>query len=522
MATDSTVLGAQSPAVNYVRVEVSDLKPRWDLVKDCCAGSAEIKKQGRKYLPQPNESDKSEANTIRYLQYLERAIFYNVTGKTAVGLVGQVFATEPTAEIPPELDVFKQDADGGGVSLEQMARNALMDVLKYGRLGCLVDYPPTDAPASKADIATGKIRPFLTLWKPWDIINWRTVTIGGQKLLSLVVISEQFVGDDDGFNAQLELQFRVLRLTADQIYTVEIWQITDDKAAGYQITQTYVPLNADGLPWRFIPFTFIGAQNNDPTPDLPPLYDMAILNIGHYRNSADFEETVYMVGQPTPWASGLSEEWVKDVMKGSMALGSRAVIPLPVGGACGMLEVQPNSLARDAMQDKQAQMLALGAKLLDPGTVQQTATEAIIDDSAATSVLASCACNVSKAFSAALLWAYTFATATDADPESIEYCLNTDFGAQATSFNDRAQAVAEWQANAISTSELRAYLAAAGIATLDLEDYQAEIDAAGPSLGTPIQQQQLDAQATAAAAKAAALKKGQPQPNDKPPAPAGS
>jgi len=47
-----------------------------------------------------------------------------------------------------------------------------------------------------------------------------------------------------------------------------------------------------------VPFTFIGATNNDCTPDLPPLYDMAVL----YRNSADYEEA----DAPAPASDALS------------------------------------------------------------------------------------------------------------------------------------------------------------------------------------------------------------------------
>ncbi len=92
----------------------------------------------------------------------------------------------------------------------------------------------------------------------------------------------------------------------------------------------------NGTNWDRIPFSPIGSENNDPMPDKPPMEDLAHLNIGHYRNSADYEEACFIAGQPTPWASGLTEDWVKDVMKGTMYLGSRGIIPLPVNGACGL------------------------------------------------------------------------------------------------------------------------------------------------------------------------------------------
>ena len=50
-------------------------------------------------------------------------------------------------------------------------------------------------------------------------------------------------------------------------------------------------------PWRVIPFQFLGSENNDTSIDDSPLYDMAEVNIGHYRNSADYEEAAYRSGE---------------------------------------------------------------------------------------------------------------------------------------------------------------------------------------------------------------------------------
>lgn len=490
---------ALSPQVDFVRDEITALKPRYDLVRDCVAGQEKIKERKTVYLPQPNAEDESEENQTRYKQYVERAVFYGVTGRTLNGLVGQIFQKDPVAVIPPRLELMREDADGGGVSLDQQAKKALSQVLQFGRCGVLVDYPRTNAPATVADVEAGKIRPNIIVWNPWDVINWRVATIGGQKLLTLVVISERWVTDDDGFNAETDDQFRVLRLK-DGVYVVEIWRESEDKTVGFEIVEAFVPTDAAGQPWKFIPFGFIGAENNDPTPDLPPLYDLATLNVAHYRNSADYEEASYMLGQPTPYVAGLTKDWVDEVFKGRLALGSRAVIPLPVGGTAGLLQVQPNTMPAEAMRHKEEQMKALGAKLIEPGSSQKTATEAGFDEASETSILSTAAKNVSTAFTNALKWSGLF---IGADGE-ISYELNTDFERALATAQDRAQLVAEWQANAISWTELRDGLKSAGAAFQEDEEAKAEIDAAGPDLGSPVKAAEAEAAAQAAAAKAKA------------------
>jgi len=493
---------AKPAQVDYVRRELVSLQPRYDLVRDCVAGQLKIKDAGTKYLPQPNETDLSAQNQTRYKQYKERAVFYNVTGRTLSGMLGTVFQRTPEIQFAEDLDVLKHDADGGGVGLDQQAKKALSFVLQFGRAGLLVDYPQTAAPATKADLQAGRIRPTITLWQPWDIINWRSSTVNGRRLLTLVVISEQWVIDDDGFATEEVRQYRVLRLV-DGVYTVSICIEKEDKT-GWD-TSDFTPTNAEGKPWDFIPFTFIGAENNDPTPDLPPLYDLATLNIAHYRNSADYEEAVYMLGQPTPVLAGLTKDWVDDVLKGTIALGSRSAVMLPPGGTATLLQVAPNTMPKEAMEHKEKQMVALGAKLVEQRDVRQTATEASQNEASETSVLATSANNVSAAYVDALKWASAF---IGADTEGLVYKLSTEFEKRLATAQDRAQLVAEWQANAISTTEMRGQLTKIGVATQDLEEYQAEIDTAGPDMGLPVKAAEMAAQAAADAAKAKVAAKG--------------
>lgn len=502
---------AKVAQVGYVRKEIVDLKPRYDIVRDCVAGQEKIKAAGKIYLPIPNEADASEANKLRYTQYKERAVFYGVTGRTLQGMVGTVFQKTPELEIPDTLDILKEDADGGGVGLNQQAKKALSYVLQFGRAGLLVDYPPQAAPATLAQLKAGDVRPNITLWQPWDVINWRVSTVGGKKVLSLVVISEQWVSDDDGFSAEEKAQYRVLKMMGG-VYRVELWRESED-GKQFDMVEEFSPLDGSGKPWPFIPFTFIGSENNDENPDLPPLYDLAALNIAHYRNSADYEEACYMLGQPTPWASGLSKDWVDDVMKGTIALGSRGLIPLPPGGQVGILQVQPNTMPKEAMEHKEKQMVALGAKLVEQRDVRQTATEASQNEASETSVLATSANNVSSAYVDALKWANAF-VATSAF--EVVYKLNTEFEKRLATAQDRAQLVAEWQANAITTTEMRAALTKVGVATLDLPAFQAEIDSAGPDLGMPVNAADVAAkEAAAEAARKAAANPPAPTPAKK-------
>lgn len=456
--------------VNYNRKELKEAKKRYDVIRDCLAGEIAVKARGSVYLPIPNATDVSEENTQRYAAYKTRATFYNVTKRTLDGLCGQIFVREPVVEVPERMKVVVGDADGGGVNLTQLAKEAVQYALGYGRAGLFVDYPETTEPATLAQLEAGDIRPTLTLYEPWNILNWRTVVRGARELLSLVVLAETYIESDDGFEAVEKKQWRVLRLI-NNTYVVEIWR--QESTGNLRPFSSAIPVDASGSPLSEIPFTFIGARNNDNTVDEAPMYDIAALNIAHYRNSADYEESAFMVGQPTPVFSGLTEDWVKNVLKNKVLLGARGAISLPVGGAATLLQANPNTMPFEAMQHKEKQMVALGARLVEQKSVVRTASEANIDQATESSVLASTAKNVSSALSWGLVWAARF---FGVDSSTIKFELNTDFDIATMSPEDRRQLIEEWQTGAISWQELRTNLRKSGIATMDDKEARSRID----------------------------------------------
>lgn len=446
--------------VNYVRKELKEALKRYVIIRDCLKGEQQIKSKTTVYLPVPSSEEDSNVSSPRYAAYLLRAVFYNVTKRTLNGLCGQIFSRNPVIEVPDEMQLVVDNADGSGVDLTQLAKAAAEHVLGCGRAGLFVDYPTTDGDITKADLARGDIRPTLTLYAPEKIINWRTTTRGALTLLSLVVLEETYIAEDDGFEAVERKQWRVLRLTGD-VYTVQVYKL--ESSGSHKSGGVVVPTDSSGNAFNEIPFSFIGALNNDSVVDEPPMYDIASLNIAHYRNSADYEESTFMVGQPTPVFTGLTEDWVTNVLKGKVMLGARGAVSLPTGGDAKLLQAESNTMPYEAMQHKEKQMVALGAKVVEQRAVVRTATEAGFDESTETSVLASTAKNISAAFTWGLQKAAKFQGVTDA---KISFALNTDFDLAAMSPEARRQLLAEWQAGLLAWEEARGSLRKSGIATL--------------------------------------------------------
>ena len=351
-------------------------------------------------------------------------------------------------------------------------------MLSFGHCGLLADFPTIEEGrvVTLADIEELRIRPRILFIPPEQIINWRVSVVGGETLLSLVVIEERAIIKDDGFEFETENRWREIRLQqaneegTEFGVTVTLWRKKenptgeDDK---FEMLEGYPVLLSDynGNPIDRIPFEFVGSTNNEPHIDKAPLLDLANLNVAHYRNSADYEEGVFMTGQDQLVLSGLSQEWVDKNFKGGVKLGSRAAIPLPKDADAKLLHADPNSIAAEAMKHKEEQMKALGAKLIEPKATKGTATEALIEESSESSVLSSATKNVSAAYRKALFHASRFIG--EVNPEDIDFELNSDFAAAMASPAERAQIVAEWQSGLITFNEAREQLRKAGIAYED-------------------------------------------------------
>lgn len=449
---------AQHP--DYVRYS-----PKWTLISDVLQGESQVKSKGIKYLPLEN-MERQENTTLfdkRYESYLQRAVFYNATARTLAGFVGQVFDKPPKQEFPEDLKYLQEDPCGSGVTLEQLAKLTLAGTVSQGRAGLWTDFPDTGGKYSQADVQAGLVRPTVTFYPTLDIINWRTTKRKAKTILSLVVLRERVEVDDevDYFVSRYEYRYRVLRLVGD-VYTVEVY----DPWVAQAEPKRYTPTDKNGRTFDEIPFVFVGIGRNDYEVDEPPMYDMASLNIAHYRNSADYEEACFMVGQPTVWYAGLDKGWVDNILKGEFRLGSRGGLPLPPGGAAGLLQVQSNTMTKEAMDQKEAQMVALGARIVRDPSVAKTATEINSDKVTEVSTLASGARNVS----AALRKAFEYAQKFVGDSSEIKFELSTDFDMVRMTSQELLAIVTTWQAGLLASEDAYDVLTRAGYATLAFQE----------------------------------------------------
>lgn len=418
----------------------------WQLVRDCCAGERAVKSMTTMYLPDPygnmivypqNTTVLRQALTPAYARYLQRAVFYNATSKTKDALVGAIFSKEPQVTVPQKWDWFNNDIDGMGTDFETHSKMTCDEACQTGTCGLLVDFPQYDYPLTLANISDQEIHPLVTFYSAESITNWKETVINDRKVLSWVCLKEAYDPEDQDesdvlYNNQ-KYQYRELSLQFNQddyneapltgqisgIYTVTIYR-------DGEIYSQIQPTKWDGSYFNYIPFIPVGAVYNNIKPQKGPLYDIATMNLSHYRTSADLEELMFKIGQPTVCLSGISqseEERLKE--NGGIQIGANTVLILPEGGSATILQVSPTTLLSEQLERKEIQMQMIGARL-----VQQSAGEAAetvrMRQSGEASILATISRNMSLAYEKAALYCSDFMP-PEPDISEISIKFNNDF-----------------------------------------------------------------------------------------------
>ena len=424
---------------------------QWARIRDALDGQDEIKENGEAYLLKPSGMNNSE-----YLAYRERAQFYPIAERTLRGMSGLVFRHAARFELPPVLEPLRNDATADGQSLEVLSEDVVNEVLSIGRFGMLLDYPETTTSSNTL--------PYIATYTAENITDWRVHLIQGRRILTRVVLRDDFDESDEDVNSAAEQRLELL-LDKNLNYIVRRWTLSGIPGPGQQeaawtMKSESTPM-VNGAPLKRIPFVFINPYNLKPEVEKPPFLDLVDINVGHYRNSADYEHALYLTAQPTPWVAGGINENNKPT-----AIGSGAIWLLPEGSSVGMLEFQGAGIAaqRQAMLDKEDRMAALGARMIHDGRNRNESSDTArmrgrSEMSLLTNVVNMVEAGIYKILRMAAEWA-------GASPDDVKVILNRDWVETKLNAQSLTALVGAWQAGAISHQTLYENLQSGEIAPI--------------------------------------------------------
>ena len=392
--------------VNDTHPAYTDALVPWEKTRDAATGNAENKPN--KYLA----TDFTDSEPERFEAYANRAYFMGVTGRTQKAMIGMVFRKPASYEVNTKLEPLLEDFDGSGNNIEQVAKQVLSGRLETNRHLLLVDYPSAPEGIDAETERKLQLRPTVAQYNAESLINWRFEGVQGKRKLVLAVLVESENQSEDEFGHDYKAIYRVLRLR-EGVYTQQVY---DDKLK--PVTEEYSPRMAGGAMFDHIPLHGVREIEE------PPLYSVAKVNLAHYRNIADLEDSAYTVGQPMTHVNigETSAEVWKDQNPEGVKFGSRKGI-ITQKGSIELVQASENNLVRQAKLDKENEMIMLGAQLITRGGQAETAEASRIQAGAEASVLDGLVTDLSEDLEAAI---NDMALFVGVEPNA-EYKLNTDY-----------------------------------------------------------------------------------------------
>lgn len=379
--------------INTRHAEYDKWFPIWESTRDGIEGQEQVKRKGERYLPKLGGQTEQA-----YRAYKHRAQYVNFSSRTMIAALGQLFRKDPVTNL---IDEYYENIDLAGTSFYHFSRELAREIMTVNRVGVMVDY------------SDEQVRPYLIDYKAESIINWRTEIVQGAEVLTLVVLEGAYnqVDPKDKFKVIEKNTWKELSLE-DGVYFIRTWEKNSDD--NFIVTDERIPLK-NGVAINYIPFFFFTAEGINERLMKSPLTDFVNVNLGHYINSADYENMIHWAGQKTVVTTGWGDK--------PFPIGGNA--NLADGGMAVYLESASDSCIEKAMQKKEEQMAALGSQIISgKGRYVASAETAKISSQGEYASLADIANSLSYCMKTALRVMIEWGTGRDAEIE-LEY--NTDF-----------------------------------------------------------------------------------------------
>jgi hypothetical protein len=344
---------------------VEAMAENWPIVDALLGGTPAMRKARTTYLPQwPGET--SDAYKAR----VETATLFPAFPRTVEVLAGKPFSkpVTTTEDVPARITEWCEDIDLQGRNLHAFAAAITESALSHGIQGILVDYPKAQNVRTKAEEQAAGIRPYWVQIHAGNILGWKSKRINGVETLTQFRFLEQVTEDDGEFGEKVIEQVRVLYPGAWQV-----WRESEKVDANGK--KEWVLHDEGATTLKKIPFVPVYGRRTGFMTAVPPLLELAHMNVEHWQSKSDQQTILHVARVPILFGKQLSEDAQIVVGAGSFVRSD---------GEHGDLKYVEHSGAaieagRLSLLDLEDRMRQVGAELLviKPGktTVAQTVAE---------------------------------------------------------------------------------------------------------------------------------------------------
>lgn len=475
------------PGVETKHPQYEHVEYQWRQLRDSAAGTSSIKRSGSLYLPIPaamldNPSQSAGVPTdsgnfssgnidknlttsapwfhsnAAYSAYLQRARFPDMVSSCLRGFVGISTKKNPIVELPASIDYLEDRATNDGMSLNELYKKVVQELLLTGRYSLLLDINET-----------GQIN--IVSYNAESFTNWKQGVIKGESATRLAVFQECFSDCDDQFSHDLEDAFRVLFINDDGIY--ESAMFVDGKA------QSSVIPNLMGQAFDRLPLVTMNATKIGCDIGPSPMLGISDIAISVYQKEADISHSEFLTCNPTLVVTGIDE----DQAPGSV--GSSVCWAFP-NSEVKVFYVEPESNCFQHMssriQDLFKEATAYGSALLGESKKAAESSETVRlrqEASGATlkSIVGSAKEGIERALKMAAIW-------SGADPGQVSFRPNMEFSEFKLTAQEQNALLQAWMNGAISHDTYLYNLQEASVIPEDVnvEEEKGRIETTAPVL----------------------------------------
>jgi hypothetical protein len=372
----------------------------WSVMSAVTNGTEYLRDQSEKYLPQePREDDDA------YETRVDRSVLSPYTSRLIETAAGAILRKPIHIEGDQYWLDLAQNIDGIGSNINEYARRALVSSLTYGHSAILVDYPAAMGARNLAEERAQGRRPYFIHVDATQIWGWRQASTMPGSPLTQVRIHEYTTRPLNDFGEEQIEQMRVIYPGKYDLYTLGQDVVEFSETGGYSLDE--------------IPLVPIYSNRRGMLQSLPPLLDIANLNITHYQRQADLIHALHIAAMPTLVLEG----W--DDTTGSATMGVNYAIAMQPGNKAYYVQADATSFdaQMNELQSLEQQMSTLGVtKLFGQKFVAESAEAKRIDQAQGNSVLSI----ISQELESALNRAFGFA-AQYVGLEPPEVTIDRDF-----------------------------------------------------------------------------------------------
>jgi len=338
---------------------VEEIAGEWPLIGALMGGTSAMRAAGKAYLPQfPNELNES------YQTRLRTATLFPAFSRTVDVLASKPFSRPVTVseDVPARVREWCADVDLQGRDLHAFAAALFRSGLSYGIAGILVDYPQASGIRTAAEEREAGVRPYFVEIAARCILGWRASRVNGAEVLTQLRLLEK-VYEANGDFAEREIeQVRVLTPGAWQTWREDPTATTEDKWRLYAEGATTL---------RKIPFVPVYGHRTGVMRALPPLSELAHMNVEHWQSKSDQQTILHVARVPILFGRNLGSTQI--------VVGAASAIVADSEGA-DLKFVEHSGAAIEAgrvsLLDLEDRMRQVGAELLvvKPGNTSITQT----------------------------------------------------------------------------------------------------------------------------------------------------